>query len=105
MIARRVESPCCLIIRIGQNCPKIRQCHIIRAKWPVNQWLGRKVNKKYPLLIKGSRAMQNVRNTIATWIESYFTMDSPSNGAIRIVAINILISLNTSANYAKLKEG
>lgn len=23
MLARRVERPCCLIIRIGQNCPKI----------------------------------------------------------------------------------
>ena len=41
MIARRVESLCCLSIRLGKTARKLHLYHIIRAKWPVKQWVDR----------------------------------------------------------------
>ena len=40
MIAHRVESLCCLIIRYTHRTKLLENPTIIRAKWPDNQWLG-----------------------------------------------------------------
>jgi hypothetical protein len=35
-----MESPWCLIIHIGQNCPETREYYILRAKGPDYPWFG-----------------------------------------------------------------